>query len=81
MLRRPRDALSAYADARAFNAFARHPASAVMPEPDSDVWPLFLREGVAQVKAAIAADSLDSQSSIQLSLSDDCEPLLLKSTE
>ncbi|KAL5107574.1 Tetratricopeptide repeat protein 12 [Taenia crassiceps] len=81
VLRRPRDALSAYVDARAFNAFARHPATAVMPESDSDVWPPFLREGVAQVKAAIAADSLDSQSSIQLSLSDDCGPLLLKSTE
>ncbi|VDK35591.1 unnamed protein product [Taenia asiatica] len=81
VLRRPRDALSAYVDSRAFNAFARHPATAVMPDPDSDFWPPFLREGVAQVKAAIAADSLDSQSSIQLSLSDDCEPLLLKSTE
>ncbi|VDM32731.1 unnamed protein product [Hydatigera taeniaeformis] len=81
VLRRPRDALSAYVDARAFNAFAHHPATAVMPEFDSDVWPSFLREGVAQVKAAIAADSLDSQSSVQLSPSDNDKPMLLKATE
>ncbi|CDS37631.1 tetratricopeptide repeat protein 12 [Echinococcus multilocularis] len=81
VLRRPRDALSAYVDARAFDVFAHHPATGVMPDTDSDVWPPFLREGVAQVKAAIAADSLDSQSSIQLSLFNDCETLLLEATE
>lgn len=79
VLRRPRDSLRAYIDARAFLAFSQHPATAKHPDPDSDEWPQCLREGVAQVKAAIAADSLDSQSSIQLSSSS--EPLFLKSTE
>ncbi|VDD79194.1 unnamed protein product [Mesocestoides corti] len=80
-LRRPCDALRAYVDARAFRAFALKPASAVMPDPDSDDWPPFLREYVAQAKAAIAAENLDSQASAKLSSPSSTEPLLLKPTE
>ncbi|KAM7541954.1 hypothetical protein Aperf_G00000012908 [Anoplocephala perfoliata] len=81
VLRRPCDALRAYVDSRAFFNFSKHPATSVMPDPDSDLWPSFLQEGVAQIKAAIAADSLDSQSSVELCLSGNEGPMHLKPTE
>ncbi|VDO03558.1 unnamed protein product [Rodentolepis nana] len=81
VLRRPRDALRAYVDSRAYFALTKHPATGVVPDPESDDWPSFLREGVAQVKAAIAAESLDSQSSAELSSSGNEGPMPLKPTE
>ncbi len=83
-MRRPHDALSAFSDARAFHLFSQKPASAVLPKPDSDEWPQFLREYVAQARAAIAAESLDLMASSQLSsptTARNSEPLLLKPTE
>lgn len=81
VLRRPRDALRAYVDSRAYFAFTKNPATGVLPDPESDDWPPFLKEGVAQVEAAIAAESLDSQSSAELSLTGNEGPMPLKPTE
>ncbi|VUZ38740.1 unnamed protein product [Hymenolepis diminuta] len=81
VLRRPRDALRAYVDSRAYFAFTKNPATGVLPDPESDDWPSFLKEGVAQVEAAIAAESLDSQSSAELSLTGNEGPMPLKPTE
>lgn len=81
VLRRPRDALRAYVDSRSFFSFSKHPATSVMPGPDSHEWPPFLKEGVAQIEAAIAADCLDSQSSVELSLSRNEGLMPLKPTE
>lgn len=78
-LRRPRDALRAYSDARAFRAFAVNPATAVLPDPKSDQWPLFLREYVAQAQTAIAAESLDQEAFSYIST--DAKSTLLKPTE
>nr|CDS29235.2 tetratricopeptide repeat protein 12 [Hymenolepis microstoma] len=81
VLRRPRDALRAYVDSRAYFALTKHPATGVLPDPESDEWPPFLKEHVAQVKAAIAAESLDSESSAKLSSTGNEGPMPLKPTE
>ncbi|VDK30769.1 unnamed protein product, partial [Dibothriocephalus latus] len=61
VLRRPRDALQAYSDSRAFKACSENPAVTAKPSPNPDQWPNFLREYVAQAQAAIAAENVDSQ--------------------
>nr|VZI30572.1 unnamed protein product [Spirometra erinaceieuropaei] len=61
VLRRPRDALQAYSDSRAFKACSENPAVTAKPSSSPDQWPTFLREYVAQAQAAIAAENVDSQ--------------------
>uniref|UniRef100_A0A0X3PIT2 Uncharacterized protein n=2 Tax=Schistocephalus solidus TaxID=70667 RepID=A0A0X3PIT2_SCHSO len=61
VLRRPRDALQAYSDSRAFKACSENPAVTAKASSSPDQWPTFLREYVAQAQAAIAAENVDSQ--------------------
>ncbi len=60
VLRRPKDALEAYADARSFKALSEKPATAELPARNATEWPTFLREYVAQAKAALLAEEADA---------------------